>query len=87
MPRSAAIFEKKTEFFINRAIFPVKSKLQKPIWLQGYGINLEKVNSFILEQIRIIEFCSFDHLFRFKAAYSVTMNIFRKKKCFFLNHL
>ena len=27
----------------------------------SYGIHLEKVNLFILEQIRIIEFCPFDH--------------------------
>ena len=47
----------KNEFFIKRAIFPVKSKLQKLFWPLSYGINLEKVNSFIREQIRIIEFC------------------------------
>ena len=56
MPWSAAIF-KKNAFIIKRVIFPVKSKLQKPFWSQGYEITLEKVNSFILEQIRIIEFC------------------------------
>ena len=61
MPWSATIFEKKSKFFIKRAVFPVKSKLQKLFWPQSYGINLEKVNSVILEQIRIIEFCPFDH--------------------------
>ena len=54
-------FEKKNEFFIKTDVFPVKSKLQKPFWLQSYGINFQKVNFFILEQIRIIEFCPFDH--------------------------
>ena len=44
-----------------KAVFPVKSKLHKPFWLRSYGINLEKVNSFILEQLRIIEFYNFDH--------------------------
>ena len=52
---------KKTEFFIKKAIFPVKGKLRKLFWLWSYQINLEKVNSFILEQIRIIEFCPFDY--------------------------
>ena len=47
------------EFFFKRAVFPVKSKLQKPFWPQSYGINLEKFNSFIPEQIRMIEFCPF----------------------------
>ena len=62
MPQSAAIFEKTTtEFFIKSAFFPVESKLQVSFWQWSYGIHLEKVNSIILEQIRIIEFCPFDH--------------------------
>ena len=60
MPQSATIFEK-NEFFIKRAVFPVKSKLRKPFWPWSYGINLEKFDSFIKEQIRIIEFCPFDY--------------------------
>ena len=44
MPWSPAIFEKKNEFFI-----PVKNNLS--------AADLGKVNSFIIEQIRIIEFC------------------------------
>ena len=48
---------KNPDFFIKRAVFPVKSKLWKPFWPQSDGVNLEKVNSFILGQIRIIEFC------------------------------
>ena len=32
------------EFFIKRAVFPVKSKLQKPFWPLSDGINLKKVN-------------------------------------------
>ena len=61
MPWSAAIFEKKKkEFFIKLAIFPVKKQateaiLTAELWDKSW-------NSFILEKIRIIEFCSFDHL-------------------------
>ena len=51
----------KPKLFIKRAVFPVKSKLQKPFWPRSYGIILEKVNSFTIEQIRIIEFSPFHH--------------------------
>ena len=44
------LWKKKNEFFIKRAVFHKKSK-------RRYGINLEKVTSFILEKIRISEFC------------------------------
>ena len=53
MPGSPAIFEKQNEFFLKRAVFPVKASFRP----QNYGINLGKVNSFILEQIRKIEPC------------------------------
>ena len=43
---------KKNEFFIKRAVFPVKTSFL-PL---SYNINLGKVNAFILEQIRIVEF-------------------------------
>ena len=52
MPRSPAILEK-NEFFIIRAVFPWKASFQP----QSYDINLGKVYSFIIEQVRIIEFC------------------------------
>ena len=42
-------------------LFHVKVKLWTPFWQQSYGIHLEKVNSFILEQMRMIKFCPFDH--------------------------
>ena len=58
---NATISCQKSEFFIKRAVFPVKIKQQKQFWPWSYGINLEKVNSFILEQIWIIEFRLFDH--------------------------
>ena len=58
MPRSAAIFEK-TRVLHQKGLFPVKSKLRKLLWPRGYEINLEKVHSFILEQIRIIQWNTF----------------------------
>ena len=39
----------------------IQIKLCTPFWTRSYGIHLEKGNSFILEQIRIIVFCPFDH--------------------------
>ena len=58
---SCHLWKKKQSSSSKGPFFTVKSKLQKPFWQQSYGINLEKVNFFILEQIRIIEFCPFYH--------------------------
>ena len=42
--------------------FPCKKQAMETILAtELWGKNLEKVNSFILEQIRIIEFCPFGH--------------------------
>ena len=41
------------DFFIKMAAFHAKSKF----WPRSFDISLRKINSFIIEQIIIIEFC------------------------------
>ena len=53
MLRLAAIFEI-TRVLHQKCRFPRKSKLRKPFWPGSYGINLEKVNSFIRQQMRLV---------------------------------
>ena len=54
MPRSAAIFEKKTSSSSKGGRFPCE---KQAFWPRSYGINLKEVNSFILEQMRISDSC------------------------------
>ena len=61
MPRTTAIFKEKKRILHQKGCFPCEKQVFTP---QIYGINLEKVNSFILEQIRISEFCLLSDYYR-----------------------
>ena len=54
MPRSTAIFGEKKIVLHQKGHFPCEKQAFAP---RSYGINLETITSFILEQIRISELC------------------------------
>ena len=54
--------------------------------MENMSFNVIRENN-ILAKIYEFTVNTFDSLQMVKAAYSVTMNIFRKKNIFFLNHL